>query len=740
MMFLNELLKLKLPEINNCRSEAVIRKMGFLGILSGLLLTTGCQPGNSGDNNHHDWQMYSGDSEGSKYSALTHINRDNIHSLELAWVYHCGDMRKRPPTTIQCNPIIIDKIMYITTPGLKLAAIDAVTGNEIWRFDPYEGKSAGGVNRGVTYWTDGNTRQLFYVADSWLYCIDADSGSLVDSFGTDGRIDLSTGLDRDAKSMRVTANTPGIIYEDLLILGSAVGEGPSPSAPGHIRAYDVRTGEIRWIFHTIPHPGEYGYETWPADAWQRIGGANSWGGFTLDENRGIVFCGTGSASYDHWGGDRIGQNLFSNCILALDAATGKRIWHYQVVHHDIWDYDIACPPNLVQVKKNGELIDAVAQPTKMGHLFVLNRETGIPVFPVEEVPVPPSEIPGEQAWPTQPFPPPSLRYAQQNFTETEVTDISEEAADSVRKMLSTMQTGSIYLPPGFQPSVVLPQFNGGTNWGGAAYDPAERILYVNSSNEAEWISMIPAKPEGNVSKYQLGSRLFGTSCTSCHSFVNSENPDFTTVDNLKDVAKERTKTELHDVLLHGKGQMPAFAMLSEVERDALVSYLKEEGHNEMLDREHLELSFSETIPFVSTGHHDFRDPEGFPVNKRPWGTLTAIDLDKGAVKWQSTLGTYPQLEVRGFEETGTFNMGGPAVTAGSLVFIGAAMDERFRAFDKKTGEVLWEYQLDAGGYATPSIYEIDGKQYIVIAAGGGGKPGTRPGDAYYCFTLPEKKR
>jgi quinoprotein glucose dehydrogenase len=720
----------------------IINKKQIFILLSyfGFILITGCQFDESYKKKiFRDWPLYSGDQGGSKYTGLDQINLKNVQSLELAWVYGCGDMQEYPATTIQCNPIIVDGIMYLTTPGLKLVALDAVKGEELWRFDPYEGKSARGVNRGVTYWTDGITRQLFYVADSYLYCIDADSGSLLKTFGDGGRTDLRRGLGRDMLSMRVTANTPGVIYQDLLILGSAVGEGPSPAAPGHIRAYDVRTGEIRWTFHTIPHPGEYGNDTWwPLDAWERVGGANSWGGFTLDEKRGIVFCGTGSASYDHWGGDRVGQNLFANCILALNAATGQRIWHYQVVHHDIWDYDIPCPPNLVQVSKNGRIIDAVAQPTKMGNLFILDRETGTPLFPVEEIPVPPSDIPGEQTWPTQPFPALSLRYAQQNFTEAEITDISEEAADYVRKKLNGMRTGSIFLPPGFQPSVVLPQFNGGTNWGGAAYDPKSRILYVNTSNEAEWISMVPANPDGRISKYQLGRRLFGASCTSCHSFENLANPNFSTIDNLKNVAKERERSELHNVLLNGKGQMPGFAMLSVVEREALVSYLKEEGQTVMLEREQLELSFAESIPFVSTGHNVFRDHEGFPANKRPWGTLTAINLDKGAIIWQSTLGTYPQLEARGFEATGTFNMGGPLVTAGGLVFIGATMDERFRAFDKQTGEVLWEYQLNAGGYATPSTYEVAGKQYIVIAAGGGGKPETRPGDNYYCFTLKKK--
>lgn len=685
--------------------------------------------------NAQEWPVYGGDFAGTKYSKLTQINSGNVTKLQVEWIYRCDDMRERPATTIECNPLVIDGRMYLTTPGLKVVALEATSGKEIWRFDPWEGAGGRGVNRGLSYWSDGEDKRIFFASGSYIHALNARDGTLVKTFGHEGRVDLRDGLDRDVFYLSVSASSPGIVYQDLLIMGSSVGEGPGPAAPGHLRAFDVRTGKRRWIFHTIPHPGEFGYETWPADAWKTIGGANSWGGLTLDVERGMVFAGTGSASYDHFGGNRKGMNLFANCVLALKAATGERVWHFQTVHHDLWDYDLPCAPALVTAQIGGKQIDAVAQSTKMGHVFVLDRETGKPLFPVEERAVPQSELPGEESWPTQPFPVKPPPFAQQRFTENEVTDVNPEAREAVLKKLKEMRTGDIFLPPGLKPAVTLPQFNGGGEWGGPAFDPESRWLYVNGNNEAEWMAMVPSTPKESMTVTEVGALIYGTICSSCHGFEQANNPAAPSFASLKGVKERLTKKQVLELLETGRNQMPSFAALSALEKEAVSGFLLGEKNERKLRKEELQLSWAQEYPYVATGHHEFKDPKGFPANKRPWGTLNAIDLDRGEIVWQVPLGTYPALEKK-FGKTGTFNIGGPLVTAGGLVFIGAAMDERFHAFDKKSGKLLWEFQMEAGGYATPATFQVNGRQYVVIAAGGGGKPETKAGNAYYCFSLP----
>ena len=677
-----------------------------------------------------EWQAYHGDYGGSHYSELDQINRANVKRLEVAWTWKSGDVG----ATIECNPIVVDGVMFVTTPTLHVAALNAATGELIWRFDPWNGRRGGGLNRGVAYWTDGQgDERIFHSAGDWLYALDAKTGKPVPSFGQNGRILHKSGFDTDVFYLSVGNNTPGMVWKDLLILGSTTGEGPQPTAPGHIRAFDVRTGERKWIFHTIPHPGEFGFETWAEDSWKKVGSANVWSGFTLDHERGIVFMGTGSPANDKWGGNRPGANLFGNSTLALDANTGERVWHFQAVHHDLWDFDLPTPPVLARFERGGRIIDCVVQPTKMGHLFVLDRETGQPLFPVEELPVPPSDIPGEVSYPTQPFPPAWLRLTKQGFTVDDVTDLNEKARAHVLKDLEEIRPAPMFTPPSLEKKAVLPQFNGGSEWGGAAFDPESNVVIVNTSNEAEWTSMVPARPKDRLSLNELGKHTYQGVCSFCHGTSSPVNP---ASPSLETVRERLTRDQVLELMQTGRGQMPSFASFSELEKRAVVAFLFGDGDNEMIEAKDLNLSFANEIPYVMTGHHDWRDPEGFPVNKRPWGQLHAVDLGKGEVKWSVPLGTYPELEKRGLPPTGTFNIGGPVVTKGGLVFIGAAMDERFHAYDKDTGELLWEYQMEFGGYATPSTYEVDGRQYVVIAAGGGGKPGTKRGDLYYCFALP----
>jgi len=701
--------------------------------IGSLLLALGCvRPVSPPDTAHRDWAVAGGDAESRKFSPLDQINRSNVARLEVAWTYRTGDASAEDRSMIQCNPIVVGTVLFCTSPGLKAFAVRADTGAELWSFDPFEHqKRENHVNRGLVYWADGADRRIFLTAGPWMYALDAVTGRPITGFGRDGRVDLREGLGRDPAALQVSATSPGVIFRDLLIQGTRVPEGETGS-PGHIRAYDVRTGAIRWTFRTIPAPGEYGYETWAADSWKHSGGANAWAGLSLDRERGIVYAPTGSASFDFDGSDRPGANLFANSVLALNAATGERIWHYQVVHHDIWDYDLPAPPTLVSIRRNGKRVDALAQITKTGHVFVLHRETGQPVFPVEERPMPRSELEGEQSWPTQPVPLLPQPFARQSFGEADVTDISAAARASVLTQLRQARAGALYTPLGLQEMVVVPGMNGGGEWGGAAFDPATGVLYVNG-NELPYLTRMWEKDAPIGSSTGLGEATFVAQCSGCHG--RERQGDGERVPSLRDVAKRLSAGQVRDVIDHGRGFMPAFARLPEIEKRAVVAYLMGQDEPQPAATGSSPARRPGESAYRFGGYKRFLDAEGYPAIKPPWGTLNAIDLNTGEYLWRVTLGEHPELTARGIPPTGATNYGGPVVTAGGLVFIAATADAKIRAFDKATGEEVWEAPLPTAGYATPSTYMVDGRQYVVVAAGGG-RVGQKSGDSYVAFALP----
>ncbi|MFO1449457.1 MAG: PQQ-binding-like beta-propeller repeat protein [Opitutaceae bacterium] len=692
-----------------------------------------------------NWSTYLGDKGASHYSTLSEITPQNVGQLEVAWIWKSGDARDNK-TQMQCNPLIIDGVVYATTPQLKVAALDAATGRELWRFEPVD---ANGVNRGLATWSEGKERRILFSAGRWLHALDARTGRLIPDFGREGRVDLSEGLGRDVSGLAIQANTPGVVYRDLIVMGMRVGEGPGPAAPGHIRAFDVRTGKLVWRFNTIPSPGEPGYETWPADAWTRVGGANVWAGMTVDEERGLLFCPVGSAAFDFWGGDRHGDNLYSNCLVALEAATGRRVWHFQFVKHDVWDRDPPAPPTLLTVRRDGKEVPAVAQVTKSGHVFVFHRETGQPLFPLEEIPVPSSDLAGELTATTQVLPLKPAPFARQLFTADEVTQRTPEARRAVLERFSRVRPHTRFAPPSREGTIIFPGFDGGAEWGGAAVDP-EGVLYVNA-NEMPWIlSMIESG--GGTS---LGQQVYLQNCTGCHG-VDRKGNAAANIPSLVDLKTRLNREQALEVVTKGRAVMPPWGFLSEKQREAVVGYLLGEPESPAASRAGAApvapapatpswvTYVSDQAkggyvppPYTHTGYNRFLDPDGYPAVKPPWGTLNAIDLNTGDFLWRVPLGEYAELSAKGVPPTGTENYGGPLITAGGVLFIGASRDEHFRAFDRKTGRELWKTRLPAGGYATPSTFEVGGRQYLIIACGGG-KMGTPSGDAYVAFALPKR--
>ena len=703
---------------------------------------------NSNKDKYNTWQVYGGSKQNIHYSTLNQIDTTNVRSLQVAWQYNTGDSDHG--TQIQVNPIIVDGILYGVSPKLKLFALDAATGAKKWVFDPVDttGQAKGNgyfsmnVCRGVTYYTDGkDDKRIFYGASGSLYCVDATTGKPIANFGDGGKIDLHNDLGRDVKDLYVAATTPGIIYKDMIIMGDRVDE-EAAAAPGHIRAYDVHTGKLRWIFHTIPQPGEPGYETWDdKEAWKHIGGANVWSGFSMDEERGIVFGSTGSASYDFYGGKRLGSLLYANSILALDAATGKLKWHFQTIHHDIWDKDLSSPPAMVTITKDGKKIDAIAQSCKTGFVFVLNRETGEPIYPIKETAVPlESELIGERPYPTQPIPELPKPFARQILTDDNLNHfIPDSSYQDIKKKLASYKTGNMFNPPSKEGTIIFPGFDGGGEYGGPSYDPETGILYVNS-NEMPWILTMVDKTYKNDNKsgqtnLQAGIRLYSTTCMGCHGTQRQGGGNYPT---LLHVNKKYNKQEFIALVSSGRRMMPAFKQLSDGEKDAIASFIldsKADQQKPFVAPVKVEDPYWK-LPYGGTGYNKFLTKEGYPAVAPPWGTLNAINLNTGQYVWKDTLGDYPELKAKGIH-SGTENYGGSAITAGGLLFIAATSDAKFRAYNKRTGELLWETDLPAGGFATPSVYEVDGKEYVVIACGGG-KLHKKSGDAYVVFSLANK--
>jgi quinoprotein glucose dehydrogenase len=600
-----------------------------------------------------EWRSYGGDPGGTKFSSLRQINRSNIARLKPAWIYHTGDVSDgtKWPTrsAFETTPLAVDGVLYLTTPFSRLAALEGSTGRELWSFDPGIDRQQSTnlfANRGAAYWSDGSKRRIFLgTIDGRLFSIVAEDGKPDNSFGSGGWIDLRAGMADRFPGRGYGMTSPPAIYQNLVICGSLVPDGEPRGPSGDVRAFDARTGKLVWTFHTVAREGETGNDTWPKDGWQDRGGLNAWPPLSIDSGRGIVFLPLTSPATDFYGGDRKGSGLFGDSIVALDAATGRRLWHFQTVHHNLWDYDLPAQPVLVQSRREGALIDAVAQVTKTGFTFVFDRVSGRPLFPVEEVRATQSEVPGEQAWPTQPRPLQPPPYARQMMSAGELTDVTPESRAYCEKLIEGAVFGQIFTPIGLRPTVLFPGTNGGANWGGASFDPETRTLYVNSMDVGMLYHMVK-RPDGSAIPYRP----------------------------------------------QGSG----------------------------------------------TANSRFWDQDMLPCQKPPWGFLTAIDLDKGEFRWRSVLGVVDALVEKGLPPTGAPNLGGSLVTAGGLVLIGATNDSRFRAFDKETGKELWVTRLPASAHASPMTF-LDGRsgrQFVVIAAGGGNKYNSAYSDSLIAFALP----
>ncbi len=675
-----------------------------------------------------DWPEYSGGPGRTHYSPLSQIDRGNVSQLRKVWEYHTGAVGE-----MQCNPIVIRGVLYGVTATNGVFALDAATGRERWRYRP-PGVESDHVVRGVTYWSDGGDRRILFTWNSWLSALDADTGRLIASFGEGGKASLKAGLGEQARDKWVVSTSPGTLFEDLITMPTRLTE-TADAAPGIIQTFNVRTGKLAWVFRTIPVPGQPGYDTWSKDAYKNInvGSANCWTGMSVDRPRGILYVPTGSASPDFWGGDRIGQDLFANCLLALDARTGKLLWYHQVVHHDLWDRDLPAPPSLVTLHQKGRTVDAVAVTTKSGFVWAFDRVTGEPLFPSVETPVPRSELPGEQTWPTQPLPTWPAPFARQTLTEDDISPYAPNRAELLARFRQARK--GMFQPFGKFDTLLFPGFDGGSEWGGAAVDSGG-VLYVNA-NELAWFGRLKDAPRPiDLSKLSPGARTYVIYCMSCHGADRLGNPA-SGFPSLVDVGHRLRREEILQQIGSGKGKMPGFPMIASKDRQALVDSLLgfEKASVEPAPSSVAVQSAEGFQPYLLLGYEKFLDGNGYPAITPPWGSLTAIDLNTGNQLWRISLGEFKELTAKGIPPTGTENYGGPVVTAGGVLFIAATKDGMFRAFDKSNGKLLWQTELPAAGFATPCTYRVGGRQYVAVACGGT-KLGTKSGDSYVAYALP----
>ena len=670
----------------------------------------------------HDWPVYGGALENQHYSTLAQINKSNVKQLQLAWTFDTGETGG-----LQTSPIVVEGILYGISPTQKIFAIDAATGKLKWKFD--SGIKGTQPDRGLAYWRSpgGDDKRIIVGVMNFVYELDAATGQPIPSFGDKGRIDLRENLGRDPAVQSIALTSPAVVYKDLFIVGGRLPE-TLPAPPGDIRAYDVHSGKLRWSFHTIPHPGETGYETWPKDAWKYTGAANNWTGMSLDPKTGTIYVPTGSASFDFYGGDRVGDNLFANCLLALNAETGQRIWHFQAVKHDIWDRDFPSPPTLVTVNREGKLIDAVAQTSKQGFVYLFDRATGTPLFPLETRKYPKSDVPGEVTSPEQSLPTKPAPFTRQEFTEDLLDNRTPEMHKWAVEQFHKMRSEGQFIPFTVgKDTVLFPGFDGGAEWGGSAVDPASGILYVNA-NDIPWTGTLAE----NTGDQSSGRGIYQSQCSVCHRDNRAGSPP--QFPSLVGVGGRLGRAGIAEVIHNGRGRMNAFPNLGWEETNALIDYLTSGENKELASSG----GASTGMRYRFGGYRKLYDPEGYPAIVPPWGTLNAINLNTGEYAWKIPFGEYPELAAKGVKPTGTENYGGPIVTAGGLVFIGAtASDKKFHAYDKSTGELLWETTLPFAANATPITYEIDGRQYVAVAAGGGRDFRSKSGGLYVAFALPK---